>query len=149
MKDFIKKQYEAHKDLIHQMFKFGIVGFMNTLISWLMLNGLYLYFEQSRVIGSDVTVMSQTANFITFVVTVFIGFWFNRNFVFKPDPSIPWWKSMFKMYLSYSVTGIFMNAILYYIQVTMLGVPVYIASFINLCFTVPTNFILSKLWTFK
>ena len=139
----------AHFEVLEQFFKFGIIGLMNTFIAYGINNGLYLYFDRSRILGDSITVMTQTANLVAFFITVFIGYYLNSRFTFQADPSIPWWKSMIKVYLSYSITGIFMNAILIYIQVNLLGFPYYIATFVNLFFTVPTNFFLNKFWAYK
>ena len=138
-----------HFEVLEQFLKFGIIGLMNTILTYIINNSLYIYFDRTRILGDSVTVMTQTANLVAFVVTVFIGYWLNAKFTFKADPSVPWWKSMAKVYMSYSVTGIFMNAILIYIEVTLLGLPYYIATLINLFFTVPVNFILNKLWAYK
>ena len=140
--------YEKHKELILQFLKFGIIGFMNTVLSYLINNGLYLLFSNTGMIGNSETLMRQTSTFVAFIVTVPIGYVLNSKYTFKPDKDVVWWKPVLKVYASYSITGLFMNAILNYIF-QLMGFPNYIATFLQLFFTVPTNFLLNKFWAYK
>ena len=156
----IKSLYNEHKETIIQFLKFGIIGGMNTVLTYLI-NILCMWiFEKTAVLGTEdlhITLFSKeilsltpdtkialAAQFIAFMITVFIGYQLNAKYTFKPNPDVPWWKSMLKVYFSYSITGIFMNFVLIYIQVDLLGISKYIAPLVNLFFTVPTNFLLNK-----
>ena len=59
------------------------------------------------------------------------------------------WKSLLKVYASYSITGVFLTAILLYIEEELLGIPHYIATLMNLVVTIPINFLLNKFWAYK
>ncbi|MGN0811288.1 MAG: GtrA family protein [Akkermansia muciniphila] len=54
-----------------------------------------------------------------------------------------------KTILSYSFTGILLNALFLYLLVDVSGVSCYKAQFFSLLITVPTNFILNKYWAFR
>ncbi|MBQ7564110.1 MAG: GtrA family protein [Lachnospiraceae bacterium] len=140
--------YDKHKELILQFLKFGIIGFMNTIISYLINNGLYLLFVNTQMIGPSETLMRQTSNLVAFLVTVPIGYALNSKYTFTKKEDVAWWKPLIKVYASYSITGLFMNAILNYIF-ELMGIPNYIATFLQLFFTVPTNFLLNKFWAYK
>lgn len=133
-------QEQKLKDLIIQFIKFGLVGGINTILSYIITNvGYYI-----------LSLHEQICNIIAFMITVFISFILNRKYVFKKnEEKKSFFKSLFKVYVSYSITGLFLTAILLFIEEQLLGIPHYIATFINLIFTIPINFILNKFWAFK
>lgn len=128
------------KNAIIQFIKFGMVGAVNTVLSYAITNGIYYILHWHE----------QICNAIAFVITVFISFILNGKFVFNEgEEKRSFWKSLFKVYASYSVTGLFLNAILLYIEEQILGIPHYIATLMNLVVTIPVNFILNKFWAYK
>ena len=131
---------EKLKNLIIQFIKFGMVGAINTVLSYGITNlGYYV-----------LNLHEQICNVIAFVITVFISFLLNSKFVFnKGNEKIHFWKSLLKVYASYSITGLFLTAILLHIEENIFGIPHYIATFMNLIITIPVNFILNKFWAYK
>ena len=128
------------KELFIQFFKFGIVGAINTILSYVITNGCYYLLSLNE----------QFSNIIAFVITVFISFMLNGRFVFNNKQNQrSFWKSLFKVYASYSITGLFLTAILLYVEERIFGIPHYIATLMNLVITVPINFILNKFWAYK
>lgn len=127
------------KDLIIQFIKFGIVGGINTVLSYGITNGCYYLLHWH----------AQVSNIIAFIITVFISFMLNGKFVFKEDNNRNFWKSLIKVYASYSITGLFLTAILLYIEEQLLGIPHYIATLMNLVITIPVNFVLNKFWAYN
>ena len=128
------------KELFIQFFKFGIVGAINTILSYVITNGCYYLLSLNE----------QFSNIIAFVITVFISFMLNGKFVFNNKQNQrSFWKSLFKVYASYSITGLFLTAILLYVEERIFGIPHYIATLMNLVITVPINFILNKFWAYK
>jgi len=125
------------KNSIIQFFKFGMVGVLNTVLSWLINNGCYylLHFHE------------QICNIIAFIITVTISYILNNKYVFNGGKYNL--KSYFKVVASYSITGLFLSALLLFIEVRLLGIPNYLATLMNLVITVPVNFILNKFWAFK
>ena len=134
------KNKKQLKDLIIQFIKFGTVGAINTVLSYAITNGAYYLLHLHE----------QISNIIAFVITVFISFILNGKFVFTENKEKRnFWKSLLKVYASYSVTGVFLTAILLYIEEQILGIPHYIATLMNLVVTIPINFILNKFWAYK
>lgn len=131
------------KNTIIQFIKFGMVGAINTILSYAITNmGYYI-----------LNLHEQVCNLIAFVITVFISFMLNNKFVFKKEDENKekrsFWESLIKVYISYSITGLFLTALLLFVEESMLGIPHYIATLMNLIITIPLNFILNKFWAFK
>ena len=63
------------KNAMVQFVKFGMVGALNTVLSYLITNACYygLHFHE------------QLCNLITFVITVFISYLLNSRFVFRQN----------------------------------------------------------------
>ncbi len=135
-----KENKENLKKAIIQFIKFGTVGAINTVLSYAITNGAYYLLHLHE----------QISNIIAFVITVFISFMLNGRFVFTENKEERnFWKSLLKVYASYSITGVFLTAILLYIEEELLGIPHYIATLMNLVVTIPLNFILNKFWAYK
>jgi putative flippase GtrA len=131
---------ENLKKAIIQFIKFGTVGAINTVLSYAITNGAYYLLHLHE----------QISNIIAFVITVFISFMLNGRFVFTENKEERnFWQSLLKVYASYSITGVFLTAILLYIEEELLGIPHYIATLMNLVVTIPLNFILNKFWAYK
>lgn len=126
---------------IEEFIKFGIVGCINTVLSYAINNICYYKCE----IGA------QESNLIAFVITVFISYLLNSRFVFdsKATNVKESMKMLGKAYVSYSVTGLFLTAVLLFLEENLMGIPHYFATFINTVISVPINFILNKFWTYK
>ena len=134
------KNKEEIKKAIIQFMKFGTIGAINTVLSYAITNGAYYLLHLHE----------QISNIIAFVITVFISFMLNGKFVFTENKEERnFWKSLLKVYASYSITGVFLTAILLYIEEELLGIPHYIATLMNLVVTIPINFLLNKFWAYK
>lgn len=131
-----------------QFVKFGIVGLSNTVISYMVYVIALLLFQKANILPM---VDYLVAQFIGFVLSVLWSFYWNRKYVFKSDDdsSMPWFVALFKTYVSYAFTGIFLSTLLSYIWVQCVGIPKIIAPIINLLVSVPLNFVLNKFWAFK
>ena len=132
------------KNVIIQFIKFGMVGALNTVLSYGITNLCYYVFHFHE----------QVCNIIAFIITVFISFILNGKFVFNENSKemknkSSFWTSLVKVYASYSITGIFLTALLLYIEEQKLGIPHYIATLMNLIVTVPINFLLNKFWAYR
>lgn len=131
---------EKIKKLIVQFIKFGTVGAINTVLSYAITNGAYYLLHLD----------AQVSNIIAFVITVYISFVLNGKFVFKENKKERnYCKSLLKVYASYSITGLFLTAILLHVEEKILEIPHYIATLMNLIVTIPLNFILNKFWAYK
>jgi putative flippase GtrA len=147
----MKKKYEAFVaelpeekrtklEALIQFIKFGMVGAFNTILSYVIINVMFYVWGISEQIG----------NVTAFVITVFISYMINSRFVFRDTAqNQSFLAGLVKVYISYSVTGLFITAALLYLEKNILGIPVYIGSFLNIFVTVPINFILNKFWAYR
>ena len=133
-----KKEFVA---LLAQFIKFGLVGVSNTAGS--MGGGYYIFLW----ISPDLYMVGSVLGTILSIANAF--FW-NDKFVFTGNASD--WRSKLKRlgktYVSYGGTSILSNVLLW-IEVTFFSVSKTIAPIVNLLVTIPLNFIINKLWTFK
>ncbi|MCI8798739.1 GtrA family protein [Acetatifactor muris] len=129
------------KNLLTQFIKFGIVGVINTVLSYLITNGSYYILHLHE----------QISNLISFLITVLISYLLNSRFVFRQEEGArqPWYRALAKVYASYALTELVLMGILLFIQERLFGIPHYIATFVNLCVTVPLNFLLNKFWAYR
>ncbi len=140
----MRKLWEKLISTFYQFIKFGIVGVINTVLSLLISNGCYylLYLHE------------QISNFFAFVITVFISFVLNSRFVFREEGQPqeerqPWYKALLKVYASYAFTELVLMGVLLFIEERIFGIPHFAATLINLCVTVPINFLLNKFWAYR
>ncbi|MBQ4382606.1 MAG: GtrA family protein [Oscillospiraceae bacterium] len=131
---------EERKSLIIQFIKFGLVGLSNTLVSWAVYY-LFLWInEDLYMVGTVLGTILSIAN----------AFFWNDRFVFKGGEQD--WKSRLmrlgKTYVSYGGTSLLSIALLW-AEVNLLGVSKEIAPIVNLIITIPLNFVINKLWTFR
>jgi len=132
----------------YEFIKFGIVGVSNTLISYIIYSVSLLIFRSLNIFqGIDYLI----AQVLQFILSVLWSYYWNNRFVFKLEngEKRSLWKSLLKTYITYSFTGLFLNTILLYLWVDILGINEFIAPIINLLVSVPLNFINNKLWVFK
>jgi putative flippase GtrA len=122
--------------LVKQFIKFGMVGVSNTLIS---LGAYYLLVY----LGVHYIV----ANIAGFVVSVINAYFWNSKYVF-PKGVQNRIQSFVKSFVSYGFTFL-LSTLLLYIMVDVIDISDKIAPIINLCITVPVNFVLNKLWAFR
>ena len=123
-----------------QFVKFGIVGFSNTFIG-------YVVYSLCVWLGMHYLL----ANLVGFFVSVLNAFYWSDRFVFKKGTNEKrgLWSSLMKTILAYASTGILLNSILLWLLIDELRLSEYIAPLIILMITVPTNFVLNKYWSFK
>lgn len=70
-------------------------------------------------------------------------------FVTSEESERVWWKALIKTYISYSLTGLFLNSILLILWVKICGMSEFVAPILNLLISVPLNFLINKFWAFK
>ena len=117
------------------------MGVVNTFTSYAIVNTCFYVFK----------IHMQISNVIAFVISVLVSFTLNSIFVFKKKPKSikDLLYTLGKTYMSYAFTGLLLTAILIEVECNKIGIPLYIASLMNLVITVPINFILNKFWAFK
>lgn len=79
------------------------------------------------------------------------SFYWNNKYVFKQNEGQERniFAALLKTYVSYAFTGLFLNSVLSFIWVEIIGVSKLIAPIINLLVSVPINFLMNKFWAFK
>ena len=144
--------HKKYDDQIHtnimQFVHFGLVGASNAVVYYIVYAGTLYILNRNNILPEWGYLLSQT---IAFLIGVFWAFSLNRAFVFckKTSDSVGvYLLELLKFYLAYAFTGLFMNSVLLYLWIHI-GVSAYAAPFINILFTTPVNFVLSKKWTFK
>ncbi len=129
-----------------QFLLFGIVGVSNTVISYL-LNILVLALLHPYHLAWDYV----AGNMVAFLLSVLWSFYWNNRIVFtqKEGSERSLWKALLKAYAAYGFTGIILNNILSWLWISVFHISKYVAPLINLVISVPLNFVINKLWTFK
>jgi len=123
-----------------QFLKFGIVGFSNTLIG-------YVVYSLCVWLGMHYLL----ANAVGFIVSVLNAFYWSDRFVFKKSEGEQRnaWAALAKTIMAYASTGIVLNSILLWLIIDRWHISEYLAPILILVITVPTNFLLNKYWSFK
>ena len=125
---------------LQQFIKFGIVGLLNTLIS-------YLVYVVLVMLGAHYL----TANLAGFFASVLNAYYWNSRYVFhfNRENRCAGFKALLKTFVSYAGTGLVLSNILLVLWVEWLHIPEIAAPLINLIITIPLNFILNKFWAYK
>lgn len=131
-----------------QFIKFGIVGISNTVIFYTIYILSLKIFEQ---LGIFIKYDYFIASIIAFILSVLWSFYWNNRFTFKEESGQKRLQghALVKTYISYSITGVFLNNFLLYAWVNLFGISKDIAPLISLMITIPLNFILNKMWAFR
>lgn len=148
LKPFHKELSEEVYNALLQFVKFGVVGVSNTIISYVLYAGSLYLLQKNEIL---VNYNHYVAQVIAFVLSVLWSFYWNNKMVFtvQDGQKRSMWKALLKTYVSYSFTGLFLNTILLFLWVDILGISAYIAPVFNLIIGVPINFLINKFWAFK
>lgn len=134
------------KENIKQILMFLIVGCSNTLVGYLS----YVFF---LFILTKFSVLYDyfLANVLSFVLSIQWAYYFNKRFVFDSvNKSMTLDRNqLLKTYITYCISGLFVNNILLYLFIDIIEVSKYIAPILNLFILVPFNFLINKFWVFK
>lgn len=143
-KELTDEAFEAFMQFV----KFGIVGFSNTVISYILYVVCLLLFQEFGLFPRIDYIVSAV---IGFILSVLWSFYWNNKMVFtlQGGKKRSLWKSLIKTYISYSFTGLFLSNILLVFWVQVCDVSEYIAPIINLLVSVPLNFVINKFWAFR
>ena len=118
---------------------------------------------------------AQVANLVGFVISVLSAFLLQSKFVFRQDENAEkrvWWKVLIKTYISYSITGLFLTALLLWLWLDVINLGSHIgglcdwlagiglkfqpedlaaslAPLLNMFITIPLNFVINKFWAYR
>lgn len=129
-----------------QFAKFALVGCSNVAVSYICYILFLLAFQETQLFPQSDYLIAQI---IGYILSIFWSFYWNKKYVFEADESVCWYRALIKSFLSYSFTGVFLNSILAYVWVELLGLSKWIAPILNLLLNIPLNFLLNKLWAFR
>lgn len=140
IKIFHFKVSEEGLNKISQFVKFGIVGFSNTMISYVV-----------YVILIAMNIHYLFASFLGFLVSVINAFYWNNKYVFKAGEgeNRALWSSFLKTFTSYAGTGLILSNVLLVLWIDVFKISEILGPIINLFITIPLNFLLNKYWAFK
>ena len=139
-----RKLSDEKKESLIQFLKFGIVGFSNTLLSYLINVAVLLLLRPYKLSWDYIA-----GNVIAFLVSVLWSFYWNNKYVFGSGFGQGWFGKLMKSYLSYGFTGIVLSNVFSYIWINVLNISKFIAPLLNLIISVPLNYIIHKYWVFK
>ncbi|NQX47276.1 GtrA family protein [Paenibacillus tritici] len=122
--------------ILIQFLKFGIVGGINTIFS-LLIYYLLLYFKWNYMF----------ANIIGYFISSILGYVLNKFWVFKFKEAKAG-SSILKYYVIYG-SSFSLNVIAMYLWVSFFNVSETLAPILTVLITLPYNFVLNKVWTFK
>lgn len=122
-----------------QFIKFGMVGASNTLIS------LVIYY-----IGLYLNVHYVLSNVLGFIAGTLNAYYWNNKYVFKKEEGEErsTAKSVTKVFISYGIS-LGLSTVLLVLWVDVLHISERIAPLLNLCVTIPLNFVMNKFWAFR
>lgn len=142
----IKLRDEMWEKLL-QFVKFSMVGFSNVIVSY----GVYLIFFRLFQFMDFLPDMDYlVAQWIGYVLSIFWAFYWNRKYVFAEAPDlVPWYTALVKSFIAYSFTGVFLNSVLSFLWVEIMGISKIVAPIISLIINVPVNFMMNKFWAFR
>ena len=139
---------ETKRNNLIEFVKFGIVGLSNTAVSYIV----YVLTLQIFVLsGTRFRYDYFVGNVISFILSVLWSFYWNNKYVFmiKEGEKRNILFSLFKTYMTYAFTGLFLNNVLAYVWIDIFHIHKMIAPLITLIVSVPINYFLNKLWAFR
>ncbi len=128
-----------------QFVKFCTIGVTNTAVSY-GINAAVLLILAPYHLSWDYVAGNVTA----FLLSVLWSFYWNNKYVFKKgeNQERSLWKSLFRTYMAYGVTGIVLNNLLSFLWIDKLGISKFLAPLMNLVISIPLNFLINKYWAF-
>lgn len=132
-----------NNEKLKQFIKFAFVGASNTLVSYVFYILILTLLQEWNILPDIDYLLSQWASYI---ISIFWAFFLNRKFVFESDKN--WFRSLTESFISYSFTGIFLNSILLYVEIDILGWSKILSPIVNIMINIPINFLMNKYWAF-
>lgn len=159
------KQRLKTTETLLQFIKFGLVGISNTVVSYVVYSLCY-YALHTNV---------HVANIAGFIISVLNAYIWQSRFVFKEREDAEhrvWWKTLFKTYISYAFSGLFLTEVLLVLWMNIIRLDQYLGSIImwladhrvqmsatdlaaslapilNMVVTIPINFVINKFWAYR
>lgn len=134
--------------MIRQFLKYSAVGLASSLINVLFFNLFLLLFRKLDFPSPADFLIPQI---LAFVFSVLFSFLLNRKYVFHSEAKsqVPWPKALFRMYVTYSFTGVILSSALSLLWVYVFAIPKEILPLLNDSIGFPVTFFLNKYWSFR
>ncbi len=141
---FMKKLWEKYGS---QFIRFGCVGAVNTLVDMLVYWLTLLLLGNGAPLGEHNYLLAQLLGFVAGTLN---AYFMNGKFVFagadgKRKKDL---KRLVRTFIGYGFTFA-LSELLLWVWIDCAGIPKLPAKLINLCVTVPLNFIINRFWTFR
>jgi len=130
--------------IIKQFIKFGLIGALNTVINYGISTGIYYLV----LTPNGWTNFWLAGNLIAFAICTLIAYYLQTKFVFDQKGQSTS-RVLLKSYTVYGFSNAVMENVILWLARDVLGLPFFLAKFIPMFFTIPTNFILHKFWVYK
>lgn len=136
----VREKFSELEERFGQVFKFGIVGVSNTVISYVVY-AILVYFGMHYLL----------ANVIAYFAGVINSFIWNSRYVFKAedDPNRNPFKVFIKTLAASAFTGLVVNNVLLVLWINVLNLSEYLGPILNVLVTFPMNYVLNKYWAYK
>ena len=132
-----KEKHAPLGENIRQLFKFGLVGILNNIISLAVYYVVITIHQEWYLIG----------NVLGFLISTLNAWVMNSRFVFRPETRTA--KDTFiRTYAAY-IVSLGLSTALLYVFVERLGIDARLAPVGCLMITVPFNFLMNKFWVYK
>lgn len=131
-----------HEDEVKRLIRFCIVGAVNTLVDFAVyaLVLRLVPWKYNHLLGQALGFVAGTVN----------AYFMNGGWVFRDRDGgrKKGGKVLLRTFAGYAVTFLLSEGLLM-LWVDALGMNKYLAKLINLCVTVPSNYVINRLWTFR
>jgi putative flippase GtrA len=155
IRQFLKLFYPiVDRFMSFQVYAYLAVGAANTLFNIGLFAGLYWYISNSPgfyVLGYDIQFLAvEIATVVSFLLSVFTGFWLNKNFAFTDASNEKKEKAkQFGKYFLVALQGQFSDYLLTKGQIVLLKTNPTVAYLISTVIMLIITYFLQKYYTFK
>ena len=132
--------------LFIQVFRFGLIGVVNTLVSTVLTYTFLFLFKKFLFFSGNFDTQIFVSSFLGFSLSFFNAYFWNKKFIFgsTKDGTKSFFKSYFCYFLSWSISYLSTYILTNVLFFQKIYIPI-----LSLFVTVPLNFLANKFWAFK
>jgi putative flippase GtrA len=130
------------KFMTQQVYLYLATGAINTALN-MGLFGLFMVMLQNQFLAVEISTL------LAFVITVFTGFWFSKNFAFKQQASINDQQKQFRKYTLVALQSQFNGYLITKTLIAFLSFKPVVAYFTTASIMLTLNYFLQKFYSFK
>ena len=138
------KLNEKQKDTLIRLFRFCCVGAVNTIVDYAVY-ALVLWILPEKWSWAYIP-----AQALGFIVGTLNAYFMNGSWVFKEkgEKRRKGKTILLRTFIGYAVTFLLAEGLLM-LWIEVFGINQYIAKLLNLCVTIPLNYLINRFWTFR